>query len=96
VALLRLSRGLFAIVDVHRFKEFNRHRWRATRSQYCWYVTRKVRENGRERIIYLHRVVAKTPPGYECHHKNRFTFDCREDNLENKLPAAHAAEHGRT
>lgn len=94
-AALRLSRGLYALVDIHRYEELNRYRWRAVRSQYCWYVARKVHKNGHEKIIYLHRVVANTPPGYECHHKNRFTLDCRECNLENRLPADHAAEHNR-
>ncbi len=95
-ATIRLSHGLFALVDCHRYDEVTRHRWRATRSSSCFYATRKVRKGGYEKIIYLHRVIMNTPPGVDCHHKNRYTLDCREENLENKLPAVHAAEHGRT
>ncbi len=94
-AAIKLTHGLFAMVDFHRFDEVNRYRWRATRSAHCFYATRKVIRNGHERIIYLHREIAHTPPGMDCHHKNRYTLDCRECNLINKTPLAHKAEHGR-
>lgn len=95
-ATIPLSRGLFAIVDCHRFDEVNRYRWRVHRSSFCFYAGRKVIRNGQEKMILLHRVIAKTPPGYDCHHKNRYTLDCRESNLENKTKPDHAAEHSRT
>jgi len=94
-ATIRLSHGLFAIIDVKHYEKQSRYRWRATRSSHCFYATRKVIRSGHEKIIYLHRVVANTPPGMDCHHKNRYTLDCREENLENKTPPAHKAEHGR-
>lgn len=95
-ATLRLTRGLFAIVDVHRFAEVNKYRWKAVRSSHNIYAARKVIRNGIEKQIFLHRVIAKTPPGCECHHDNRYTLDCRESNLVNKTPSAHRAEHTQT
>lgn len=92
-ATIPLSRGLFAIVDVHRYDELNRYRWRATRSGHCFYATRKVRKDGHEKIIYMHRVIMKTPGDQECHHMNFYTMDCREENLENLCPLAHATIH---
>lgn len=94
-ATIRLTRGLFAIVDCHHFDEINRYRWRPVRSSYCIYAARRVHRDGHEYLIYMHRAIMHTPPYLECHHKNRYTLDCRESNLENKTPPAHAAEHGR-
>lgn len=95
-ATIRLTRGLFAIVNIHRFDEVNRYRWRATRSSHCFYATRKVHRNGQEKIIYLHRVIMHTPSNMECHHRNFYTMDCREENLENLTPLDHAAKHHRS
>jgi len=92
---IRLTRGLFAIVDRHRFDEINRYRWKAIRSSHCIYAARRIIRNGHEITIYLHRVIAKTPAGMDCHHDNRYTLDCRESNLINKTKTDHAAEHGR-
>lgn len=95
-AAIRLTHGLFAIVDCHRFNEVNQHRWKAVRSSWGFYAARTDHSNGHEKTIYLSRLIANTPPDKDCHHKNRYTLDCRESNLENKTKPAHRAEHGKS
>lgn len=85
----------FALVDTFDYPRVSKYRWRLYRSQSCSYVARKIKVNGKERLVRLHRFIMSTLPGYECHHHNRNPKDCRRCNLENLTPAEHRAAHGK-
>jgi hypothetical protein len=78
-----LTRGQFALVDDHWFDYLSRWKWIASRSEGTpsYYAMRVVTENGKQKAILMHRVVAKTPEGMPTDHKNHDTLDNRECNL---------------
>jgi len=89
-----LSKGMFAIVDPGRFDELNRYYWRAVKSSNNYYAIRREIRNGQIITIRMHRIVAQTPEGQECHHENHNTLDNRLKNLTNMLPEQHRYIHG--
>ena len=93
-ALIPLSKGLCAIVDPELFDELSRYHWRAVLSGSRFYAIRREFRDGKVHTIRMHRQVAGTMPGYECHHINGNTLDCRRGNLLNLLPDEHHAITG--
>jgi len=75
-----LTKGKFATVDDDMYEYLMQWKW------YCSTSGRAVRteRHGKNQImIYMHRVIAKTPEGMECDHKNMNPlYNCRE-NLRN-------------
>lgn len=70
------------LVDADRYYELSQFKWCIiTVTGGKTYACRSVRENGRMRTIYLHRVVNGTPEGHSTDHKNNDTLDNRADNL---------------
>ena len=76
--LIPLSQGKFAIVDASRFEELNAYKW-------CYHKGYAVRSapirEGRRKVIYMHRVVLRTPEGSYTDHKNGVRHDNRAANL---------------
>lgn len=89
-----LSKGMFAIVDPDLFDDLNRYYWRAVKSNSCYYAIRREIRNGQLITIRMHRVVAQTPDGQECHHENRNSLDNRRAKLTNMSPEQHRYIHG--
>lgn len=87
--VIRLTKGKIAIVDPWWWVSLNRRGWRAVLRTGGWYALRITKQNGRYKYEYMHRIIAQTPKGLECHHKNRNTLDNREANLENKTVPDH-------
>lgn len=71
---IKLTRGLFAIVDDEDFEELNKFSWHASASGYA------VRKIGNENI-HMHRLINKTPCGLQTDHINRNRTDNRKKNL---------------
>lgn len=92
-ALLKLSKGKFAIVDADLYDDLNRHYWRAVQSHNCWYAKRRYWVNGKLHDVFMHRIIANTHKGMVCHHRNGDSLDNRRYNLRNMTPAFHEALH---
>ena len=92
-SVIELGSGYAVIVDAEDFDELSKHRWFAKKSANCIYAVRKVISGGKEHLVRMHRVIAKTPAGFETHHKNRNTLDNRKINLENSSPENHKIIH---
>lgn len=81
--LIPLSRGRFAKVSPEDFKALSAVRW------YCQhgggYAVRTKRNPGGtkagQRVIYMHRVILKAPPGVTVDHINGDPLDNRRSNL---------------
>lgn len=90
---IRLTEGKVAIVDPDVWVTLDRHVWRAKLGRGGWYAYRIQNIKGRKKYTYLHRLIANTPPGKHCHHKNGNTLDERRANLENMTPGEHEGLH---
>ena len=71
---ITLTRGKFAIVDDEDFDALNQWKW--------WFTTRgyAVREEKRK-LVFMHRLINKTPNGFDTDHINRNKLDNRQANL---------------
>lgn len=77
--LIPLTKGKFAIVDDDDFEYLNQWKW------YCSTQNRAVREqsigNNRSKMIWMHRVINKTPDGLDTDHKDRDPLNNQKSNL---------------
>lgn len=88
-AFIRLSSHKAALVDEKDYARLNRFYWSAQKAHGREYAVRKEIRYKIARKIYMHRVVAKTPPGLVCHHVNGFGLDNRRANLQNLTRGEH-------
>ena len=80
-----LSQNQFATVDDHWFDYLNQWKWLARWSEFTqsYYAARWEGKGESRKVIYMARVIAKTPDGMLCDHKNHDTLDNTEENLRN-------------
>jgi hypothetical protein len=78
-----LTKSQFAKVDPEDYIWLAQFRWHCKVNKDAIYAVRCVTENGRERRIYLHRLLMNTPEGKVCDHINHDGLDDRKDNLRN-------------
>ena len=90
-----LNNRISVIVDYDDYYRLSGYHWKLKRSNNCFYAVRKVKKDGKIQEIKMHRVIAKTPAGYECHHLNHDTLDNRKSNLQNLSKNAHLCAHGK-
>lgn len=89
IVRIRLKHNTFALIDAADFELVKPYHWRLRRSAHLSYAVGSKTVNNKRVYIRLHRLIANTAPGLECHHVNFDPLDCRRDNLENMLPAMH-------
>lgn len=77
-------------IDRDDYAKYKGYHYKLKRSGSCFYPVRVVNRNGKRYYIRLHREIAHTPQGYDCHHINHNTLDVRRENLENLTPDEHA------
>lgn len=88
-----LTKGKYTLIDPSVWVGIDRKGWRAKKSRGGWYAYKITRVNGTNCYTYLHRLINKTHPGFETHHKNGFTLDNREANLVEMTEAEHENLH---
>lgn len=79
---IKLTKGKYALVDAEDFEYLNQWKWSfdgsyAVRGRY---LGKKIEKYKYEKI-YLHRVINKTPKGFETDHINGNKLDNRKINL---------------
>lgn len=67
--------------------------WKAYRRHRSWYAGCRIRKGTQTRIVWLHRLIAATPFGLICHHRNRNSLDDRRANLLNMACRQHQLLH---
>lgn len=88
-----LSRSdLVAIVDPGDAELAGRHTWRIHTSGY---VSTNIKRAGRQRTIYLHRLIVDPGPGLTVDHANRDKLDNRRANLRAATRRQQNANQGR-
>lgn len=75
---IKLTQGKVAIVDENLFDELNKYKWHYG----LGYARRNIRlENGKRKMIFMHRAIMDTPEGFETDHINGIKLDNRRENL---------------
>lgn len=75
---LTLSSGKVAIVDDDDYEWLSKYKWSYSKRGYA---VREVSSNGKSTRIYMHRLINKTPRGYETDHISQDKLDNRKINL---------------
>jgi hypothetical protein len=72
---IKLTKGLFALVDSEDFEWLNQYKWSAAKG--VKYAASSI--NGR--VVLMHRLISNAPEGMEVDHINGDGLDNRKDNL---------------
>jgi len=83
VKIISLSKGKQAIVDDEDFEELNKYKWYVLKDTKngVLYVVRRIRVNKKNKLIWMHREILKTPSGKMTDHINHNGLDNRKNNL---------------
>lgn len=77
-----LTKGKVAIVDDADYEWLSRWKWCYIRtSEGCEYVMRKIRRDGRQMTILMHRLIVNPQPGYEVDHIDHNGLNNTRGNL---------------
>jgi hypothetical protein len=76
---IELTQGKVAIVSDEDYEWYNQWKWSPHSSGYA--VRGEKGENGKMKIIYMHREINRTPPGMDTSHLNGNGLDNRRENL---------------
>lgn len=90
---IHLTGDYYALVDDDMFEELNRYKWSSHITHGNCYAVRKTYINLKPVFIYMHRVVAKTPPDMVCHHIYGNSLDNRRAHLQNLARGEHDFIH---
>lgn len=89
-----LSQGKVAIVDDEDYERVSAFQWYAAKMGKTFYAVRSVYVNGKNRTIYLHRVILDAPPEMEVDHRDRNGLRCTRDNLRLATKQQNLANRG--
>ena len=78
-----LTRGKFAKVDPQDYLWLAQFRWHCKTNKNTIYAVRTVTEAGKQKRIFMHRLIAGTPGHLVCDHINHNGLDNRSANLRN-------------
>jgi len=90
---IELTQGQFAMVDDDDFEELNKYKWCASWDRDCFYVTRKVRINGKQKTLLMHRVIMNAQDGDIIDHIDRVPLNNQKSNL--RLCSLSQNQHNR-
>lgn len=90
---IAMLNGGYALVDPKTYELYNSYPWYKVRFNKTWYAKAVIKSGHRSKVVFLHRLVAKTPRGMVCHHGNRNGLDCRIGNLRNMDKPVHHKLH---
>lgn len=80
-------------VDTIHLDALLKFHWSAVRSRKCWYAKSTVGQGKFKLHLSMHRLIANTPRGHVCHHRNRCSLDNRFNNLLNMTKDDHHVLH---
>lgn len=93
LVVLHLDNTHRVILNAIDLPAIGNYTWRAVRHGRCFYAKTTVHSPHRPYDLSMHRMIANTPTGMVCHHRNRNSLDNREANLCNMTKKAHDSLH---
>lgn len=91
--LIPLGDDKIALLDAYDYARLSRYKWRAVKSRRAYYAKTTVGVGIKQCDLSMHRMVAHTPFGMVCHHRNRNSLDNRLSNLTNMTRQDHDMLH---
>lgn len=88
-----LGNGMTALIDEADLDVVSQYTWYAAKYFRSWYARTTFTRKGVRHTLSMHRLVAKTPAGQVCHHRNRNSLDNRRTNLLNLAKKEHQMLH---
>ena len=83
-----------AIIDAKNWIRVSQYSWYLKKvNPQAFYVATSIRQDGKNRTVYLHRFIMNAKPGMDVHHKNRDPLDNQEENLEERRSLEHRCWH---
>jgi hypothetical protein len=92
---IRLTRGLWAIVDPIWYERLKEYKWHAKGGHGECYAARGYRRGGRTAVEWMHKVILRVPRGFVVDHINGNTLDNRRANLRIATLAQNAMNSSR-
>jgi hypothetical protein len=92
-AIIQIAPDKFALVDASKVAALAKFKWRAVQHRRSWYARASILRNGVKVSLSMHRFVARTPFGMQCHHLNENSLDNRRSNLANWTKKYHDQYH---
>ena len=90
---INLSNGFSCKVSISDAQAVSDYNWFAKKSFSKVYACTWTRENGKRKLLFMHRFIAKTPINLLCHHDNTDSLDNRRTNLKNITEYDHIKLH---
>ncbi|WP_162820436.1 HNH endonuclease [Microvirga calopogonii] len=95
VAVVPLTRGMEAVVDIADLPLVEGFNWRAFRSKSTWYAVRHDRlSDGRPTLTHMHRTIFRAEPGKMVDHRDGDGLNNRRGNLRSAIHAQNARNAG--
>lgn len=88
---IKLTRGKFALVDDDDYEELSKYSWCCLKMGYA--VRNIVITRGKQRMIYMHRAIMKTPEGMDVDHIDGNGLNNQKYNLRNCTHSENGANH---
>lgn len=82
---IKLSNGMFALVDDEDYEFLSQFKWQAVYSKFSDSYYAHTQRGGRKnrKTFLMHRIIMNTPSELRCDHKNHNTLDNQKQNLRN-------------
>ena len=90
---IELSQGYSCKVSINDLRLVSDFKWFAKKSFSKVYAATWTRVNGKRKLLFMHRFIAKTPINLLCHHDNTDSLDNRRSNLVNIAEFDHIKLH---
>jgi hypothetical protein len=87
LAYVPLTQGYEAIIDAEDAEAAGQHNWYARVFPHTVYAATKICPNGKQKALYLHRMIQKTPQGLDTDHADCNGLNNRKSNLRSCSPA---------
>lgn len=95
---IRLTQGKYAVIDAKDLDKISELKWCAVLLSGRWYASSRVRwVNGkrRQRIIFMHRLIADAPEGIDVDHRDGNGLNNRRKNLRFATTQQNAWNRGK-
>jgi len=80
---IKLTQGKVTLVDDEDFEYLNQWKWYAVKIRYTFYAQKNDYSGEKRELIYMHRLIMKTPAGLEVDHKDLDGLNNCRTNLRN-------------